>query len=60
MLVMTSAYAHPPARTDRLGGGGEAGQPLGTGVFGHFFVAGNCGAALHEGLNWGGGGGGPF
>ena len=33
---MTSAYAN----TDCRGGGGEARQPLGTGVFGHFFLGG--------------------
>ena len=47
ILVMTSGYARPPARTDCQGGGGEAGQPLGTGVFGQFSLAGNHVAALH-------------
>ena len=40
ILVMTS-------RTDCRGGGGQAGQPLGTGVFGQFSLAGNRVAALH-------------
>ena len=35
------------ARTDCWGGGGEAGQPLGTGVFGQLSLAGNRVAALH-------------
>ena len=35
------------ARTDCWGGGGEAGQPLGTGVFGQFSLAGNRVASLH-------------
>ena len=38
ILVMTSCTS---VRTDCRGGGGEAGQPLGTGVFGQFFLAGN-------------------
>ena len=36
-----------PARTDCRRGGREAGQPLGTGVFGQFSLAGNRVAALH-------------
>ena len=44
ILVMTSAYACPPAHTDYRGGGG---QPLGTGVFGQISLAGNRVAALH-------------
>ena len=32
---------------DRRGGGGEAGQPLWTGLFGQFSLAGNRVAALH-------------
>ena len=47
ILIMTSVYACPPACTDCQGGGGEAGQPLGTGVFGQFSLAGNHVAALH-------------
>ena len=35
ILIMTSAYARPSARTDCRGRGGEAGQPLGIGVFVH-------------------------
>ena len=38
ILVMTSCTSD---RTDCRGGGGEAGQPLGTGVFGQFSFAGN-------------------
>ena len=34
-------------RTDCRGGGGEAGQRLGTGVFGQFSLARNRTAALH-------------
>ena len=34
-------------RTDYRGGGREAGQPLGTGMFRQFFLAGNRVAALH-------------
>ena len=34
-------------RTDCRGGGGEAGQQRGTGVFGQFCLAGNRVAALH-------------
>ena len=34
-------------RTDCRGEGGEAGQRLGTGEFGQFFLAGNRAAALH-------------
>ena len=44
ILVMTS---HTSAHTDCRGGGGEARQPLGRGVFGQFSLAGNCAAALH-------------
>ena len=40
-------YVLLSARTDCWGGGGEAGEPLGTGVFGQFSLAGNCVAALH-------------
>ena len=41
-------YVRPPsARTDCRGGGGEAGEPLGTGVFGQFSLEGNRVAALH-------------
>ena len=47
ILVLTSAYARPSARTDCWGGGGKTGQPLGTGVFGQFSLAGNQVAALH-------------
>ena len=36
ILVMTSAYTRPPVRTEFQGGGEEAAQPLGTGVFGQF------------------------
>ena len=43
ILVMTSAHVRSYCR----GGGGEAGQRLGTGVFGHFSLAGNRVAALH-------------
>ena len=39
ILVMTS---RPPVQT-----GGEAGQPLGAGVFGQFSLAGNGVATLH-------------
>ena len=35
------------ARTDCRGGGGEAGQPLRTGVFWQFSLAGDRVAALH-------------
>ena len=35
------------ARTDCWGGGGEGGQPLGTGVFGQLSLVGNRVAALH-------------
>ena len=38
---------NPSARTDCRGGGREAEQPLGTGVFGQFSLAGNLVAALH-------------
>ena len=38
---------HLPLRTDSRGGGREAGQPLGTGEFGQFSLAGNRVAALH-------------
>ena len=38
---------NPSARTDCRGGGGEAGEPLGTGVFRQFSLAGNQVAALH-------------
>ena len=44
---MTSAYARPHARTDCWVGGEEAGQPLGTGVFGQFSLAGSRVAELH-------------
>ena len=48
---MTSTYISPPARsparTDCRGEGGEAGQPLGTGVFGKFSLAENRVAAFH-------------
>ena len=44
---MTSASARPSARTDCWGRGGEAGQPLGMGVFGQFSLAGNRVATLH-------------
>ena len=44
ILVVTSRTS---ARTDCRGGGGEAGQPLGTGVFGQLSLAGNRVAALH-------------
>ena len=37
----------PPARTDCRGGGEEAGQPLGKGVFGQLSLDGNRWAALH-------------
>ena len=38
ILVMMS---HTSARTDCWGGGGEAGQPMGTGVFRQFSLAGS-------------------
>ena len=39
-----------PVRSYRLtGGGGEAGQPLGTGVFGQFSLPGNRVTAFHLG-----------
>ena len=42
------ALAYAPARlTDCRGGGGEAGQPLESGMFGQFSLAGNRVAALH-------------
>ena len=44
ILVMTS---HTPVRTDCWGGGGEAWQPRGTGVFRQFSMKGNHVAALH-------------
>ena len=44
ILVMTSRTS---ARADCRGEGGEAGQPLGTGVFGQFSLPGNRVAALH-------------
>ena len=48
ILVMSSCTSvGPSAHTDCLGGGGEAGQPLGMGVFGKFSLAGNRVAALH-------------
>ena len=48
VLVMTSrTYVRPSARTDCRGGGGEAGQPLGRGVFEQFSLAGNRVTALH-------------
>ena len=37
----------PPVRTYCRGGGREAGQPLGTVVYGQFSLAGNRVAALH-------------
>ena len=37
----------PAAHTDCWGRCGEAGQPLGTGVFGQLSLVGNCVAALH-------------
>ena len=43
-LVMTSRRS---ARSDSRGRGGEAGEPLGTAVFGQFSLAGNRVAALH-------------
>ena len=46
--VMTSRTSvRPSARRDCRGGGGEAGQPLGAGVFGQFSLVGNRVAALH-------------
>ena len=46
--VMTSRTSVlPSARTDCRGGCGETGQPLGTGVFGQFSLAGNRVAVLH-------------
>ena len=47
ILPRNFGYARPSAHTDCRGGGGEAGQPLGTGVFGPFSLAGNRVAALH-------------
>ena len=47
ILVLTLAYARLLARTDCWGEGGEVGQPLGTGVFWQFSLAGNSVAALH-------------
>ena len=47
ILVMTSALARQPSCIDCRGGGGEAGQPLGTGVFGQFSLAENRVAAVH-------------
>ena len=44
VLVTTSRTS---ARTDCRGGGGKAGQPLGTGEFGQFSLAGNRVEALH-------------
>ena len=44
ILVMMSRM---PARTDCWGGGGEAGEPLGTGVFGQFSLSGNHMAVLY-------------
>ena len=44
ILVMTSCTS---AHTDCQGGGGEAVQPLGTGVFGQFSFTRNRVAALH-------------
>ena len=52
ILVMTSrtsartVTSRTSASTDRRGGGGEAGQPLRTGVFGQFSLAGNRMASL--------------
>ena len=46
ILVMTSAYARL-VRADCQGGGGKAGQPLGTGVFGQFSLVVNRVVALH-------------
>ena len=43
-MVITS---YTSVRTDCRGGGGKAGQPLGTGVFGQFSLPGNRAAALH-------------
>ena len=41
ILVMTSRTSvRPSAPTHCQGGGGKAGQPLGMGVFGHFFLVG--------------------
>ena len=40
-------HVRPSARTDCRAGGRETGQPLGTGVFGQFSLAGNRVAALH-------------
>ena len=39
--------SHTSGHTDCRGGGGEAGQPLGMGVFWQFSLAGNRMAALH-------------
>ena len=48
ILVITSrTCVCPSARTDCRGGGGEAGQPLGTGMFRQFSLAGNRVVALH-------------
>ena len=38
----------PSARTDCRSGGGEAEQPLGTGMFEQFSLAGNRAAAFHS------------
>ena len=43
-MVVTSLMS---ARTDCWDGGGEAGQPLGTGVFGQLSLEGNRVPALH-------------
>ena len=40
-------FSSPLTHTDCQGGGGEAGQPLGKGVFGQFSFARNCVATLH-------------
>ena len=40
-------YIRPPVQTVRVEIDGEAGQPVGTGVLGQFFLAGNRMVVLH-------------
>ena len=47
LVTMSRTSVCPSARTDCWGGGGEAVEPLGTGVFGQFSLTGNHVAALH-------------
>ena len=58
ILVLTSPYARPPARTDCRSGGGEAGQPLEKGVFGQFCLAEWMRACARRSVVMGKGGGG--